>query len=123
LVVLLDALVEVVTGERVRRPVGSHRVPRLAEDLHAEREGGSTEFEYEVMYLLDSSDERRTATLRAELAALGDCVSVVSDGTPDGTGLWTVHVHCNDVGAAIEAGVEAGRPHRITVVRFADQAE
>jgi hypothetical protein len=30
-------------------------------------------------------------------------------------------VHVNDVGAAIEAGVEAGRPYRITVTRFADQ--
>jgi dihydroxyacetone kinase-like predicted kinase len=29
-------------------------------------------------------------------------------------------VHCNDVGAAIEAGVESGRPHRIMVARFAD---
>jgi hypothetical protein len=35
--------------------------------------------------------------------------------------VWNVHVHCTDVGAAIEAGVEAGRPRRITVVRFADQ--
>jgi len=32
-----------------------------------------------------------------------------------------VHVHVNDVGAAIEAGIEAGRPSRITVTRFADQ--
>ena len=38
-----------------------------------------------------------------------------------GDGLFNVHVHVNDVGAAIEAGIEAGRPHRITVVRFADQ--
>jgi dihydroxyacetone kinase-like predicted kinase len=30
-------------------------------------------------------------------------------------------VHTNDVGAAVEAGVEAGRPFRITVTRFADQ--
>src|SRR5439155_5301509 len=35
---------------------------------------------------------------------------------------WNVHVHVNDVGAAIEAGVVAGRPHRIAVTRFADQA-
>jgi dihydroxyacetone kinase-like predicted kinase len=30
-------------------------------------------------------------------------------------------VHVNDVGAAIEAGLDAGRPSRITVTRFADQ--
>jgi dihydroxyacetone kinase-like predicted kinase len=35
---------------------------------------------------------------------------------------WNVHVHVNDVGAAIEAGVETARPHRITVTRFADEA-
>jgi hypothetical protein len=29
-----------------------------------------------------------------------------------------VHVHVDDIGAAIEAGVEAGRPHRITVTRL-----
>jgi len=32
-----------------------------------------------------------------------------------------VHVHVNPVGAALEAGVEAGRPFRVTVTRFADQ--
>ncbi|MDQ3717478.1 MAG: hypothetical protein M3381_15945, partial [Actinomycetota bacterium] len=31
------------------------------------------------------------------------------------------HVHVDDVGAAIEAGVRAGRPHSISVTRFADQ--
>jgi uncharacterized protein len=70
--------------------------------------------------------------LRAELATLGDCVAVVGtspawDGPSAGragnriTALWKVHVHCSDVGAAIDAGMRAGRPHRITVMRFADQ--
>ncbi|MCP2260925.1 hypothetical protein LX15_004645 [Streptoalloteichus tenebrarius] len=121
LVVILDALVATVTGQAARADVPQHRVPRSAAVLHAERESGSTEFGYEVMYLLDRTDDARAACLRAELAELGDCVSVVSDGTPGGLGLWTVHVHTNDVGAAVEVGIEAGRPHRITVVRFADQ--
>ena len=38
-----------------------------------------------------------------------------------GDGLWNVHVHVDDVGAAIEAGIGAGRPHRIRVTHFADQ--
>ncbi|MFC7616988.1 hypothetical protein ACFQV2_29630 [Actinokineospora soli] len=38
----------------------------------------------------------------------------------DGESLWTVHVHCNDIGAAIEAGIDAGRPRRVRVARFAD---
>ncbi len=83
--------------------------------LTAEREAGSDTFEYEVMYLLDA-EAAAVATLRVELAGLGDCVAVVGDGD----GLWNVHVHCTDAGAAIEAGVAAGRPHRITVIRFAD---
>ena len=70
------------------------------------------------MYLLDAPEERIDG-LRAALAGVGDSVAVVGDGA----GLWNVHVHCNDVGAAVEAGLEAGRPHRITVVRFADQIE
>ena len=30
-------------------------------------------------------------------------------------------MHVDDVGAAIEAGIEAGRPHRIRVTHFAEQ--
>jgi dihydroxyacetone kinase-like predicted kinase len=55
--------------------------------------------------------------LRRNLAELGDSVAVVAVG--DDT--WKVHVHVNDVGAAIEAGVDAGRPHRISVIRFSEQ--
>ena len=68
------------------------------------------------MYLLDTSADAVDG-LRAQLAELGDSVAVVGDGRD----LWHVHLHCNDIGAAVEAGVAAGRPHRITVVRFADQ--
>ena len=78
------------------------------------RETGSDAYGYEVQYLLDAAD---VTGLRAELAELGDSLVVV--GTGEGT--WTVHVHVNDIGAAIEAGVRAGRPHRITVTRFADE--
>lgn len=71
---------------------------------------------YEVMYLLRDSDEERAKALRATLDELGDSLLVV--GGPD---LWNVHVHVDDVGAAIEAGIEAGRPYRIRVTHFADQ--
>jgi hypothetical protein len=116
LVVLLDALAGVVTGvhDGLAPPRRSAR-PRSA--LESAREAGSDQYAYEVQYLLDASDAA-VATLRTELGRMGD--SLVAVGTGDGT--WNVHVHVNDVGAAIEAGVEAGRPYRITVVRFADQA-
>jgi DAK2 domain fusion protein YloV len=73
-------------------------------------------YEYEVQYLLEA-DASAVDRLRQELGTLGDSVAV-ADG---GDGHWNVHVHVDDVGAAIEAGVRAGRPHRIEVTRFADQ--
>ena len=115
LVVLLNELAAVVTGE----PVTDSPAPRPSRDrraLQQAREAGSVEYGYEVQYLLEASDEA-AGRLKQELAALGDSLVVVGTGS----GLFTVHVHVNDVGAAIEAGIEAGRPHRITVVRFSDQ--
>ena len=118
LVVLLDALVEAVGGRPpVRPPEPPVATGRSAAALVAARECGSGEYAYEVQYLLDA-EEGAVARLRTDLADLGDSLVVV--GTGDGT--WNVHVHVNDVGAAIEAGVVAGRPYRITVTRFADQA-
>lgn len=71
---------------------------------------------YEVMYVLEESDEGRVDTLMATLDTLGD--SLIVSGGPD---LWTVHVHVDDAGAAIEAGLAAGRPRRISVTSFAEQ--
>ena len=68
------------------------------------------------MYLLDADGRPRSRRCASALAALGDSLVVVG-----GEGLWNVHVHVDDVGAAIEAGIEAGRPHRIRVTHFAEQ--
>src|ERR1019366_1775913 len=54
--------------------------------------------------------------LRDRLDALGDSVLVVGGGD-----LWNVHVHADDGGAAVQAGIDAGRPHRIAVTHFCDQ--
>ncbi|HWM04847.1 MAG TPA: DAK2 domain-containing protein [Actinophytocola sp.] len=122
-VVLLEALVAVVAG----RPAGVLAAQRVSKErvaapaehsMYTARESGSDVFAYEVMYLLEDVDGAGDpiGRLRDSLVGLGDCVSVVGDGA----GLWTVHVHCNDVGAAIEVGVETGRPRQIRVARFAD---
>jgi DAK2 domain fusion protein YloV len=108
LVLLLDALAVVVTGSGV--VPDETLAPAAACDLD---EGG---YAFEVQYLLDAPDSA-IAPLRSALAGLGD--SVVVAGTGDGT--WRVHVHVDDAGAAIEAGIEAGKPRRVSVVRFADQ--
>nr|QLJ99802.1 DAK2 domain-containing protein [Micromonospora carbonacea] len=120
LCLLLDALVEVVTGESPRRPPPAPR-PVRPPPVTAARETGSEEYAYEVQFLLDA-DAEAVARMRQTLAGLGDSLVVVGDGATDGASdTWNVHVHVNDVGAAVEAGVEAGRPYRISVTRFADE--
>ena len=116
LCVLLDALETALTGRRaLDEPVRAARrhipVPLPTHDLTAE--GPS----YEVMYLLDADDDA-IPDLRRRLAELGDSLVVVG-----GEGLWNVHVHVDDVGAAIEVGIESGRPHRVRVTHFAEQGE
>ncbi len=111
---LLDALAALLTDRPPAPPPRPCARDRAA--LTARRETGSAEYDYEVMYLLDAPPSALDA-LRTRLDELGDSVAVVGDGHD----LWHVHLHCNDMGAAIEAGTVAGRPHRITVIRFADQ--
>lgn len=113
-VVLFDALVAVVSGDSAALSAARVAAVEPEYPLVTHREGGSEQYSYEVMYLLEGSTNS-AAVLREALYDLGDCVSVVG-----GEDLWTVHVHCNDVGAAIEAGIEAGRPRKIRVARFDD---
>jgi dihydroxyacetone kinase-like predicted kinase len=119
--VVLDAAETALTGRRptpVTAPMGHHTIPiPVARPSGGELSGDLTEDgpAYEVMYLLDSVDER-IPLLKKTLAGLGDSLVVVGR-----EGLWNVHVHVDDVGAAIEAGIEAGRPHRVRVTHFAEQ--
>ena len=112
LCVVLDTTVRVLTGrwqERVREPLlGSHSIPQPLLETGGDVGGPA----YEVMYLLDAHDDAVPA-LRQRLAELGDSLVVVG-----GDGLWNVHVHSDNVGAALEAGVAAGRPHSIRVTHF-----
>ncbi|MFG2644695.1 DAK2 domain-containing protein [Streptomyces sp. NPDC048370] len=108
LVAVLGALVEAVSGEAQVRP-SVVSVPVVPFDDCAP-EGGPA---FEVIYLLEAEDAS-VERLRARLDALGDSLVVVG-----GDGLWNVHVHVDDAGAAVEAGVEAGRPHRIRITHFA----
>lgn len=116
LCVIFDAAEEALTGRRPPVPT-SRRHPALPVP-HAVDPGADLSADgpaYEVMYLLDA-DDAQIGPLRDTLGGLGDSLVVVG-----GDGLWNVHVHVDDVGAAIEAGIEAGRPYRVRVTHFAEQ--
>ncbi|MDX1511653.1 MAG: DAK2 domain-containing protein [Nitriliruptorales bacterium] len=90
-------------------------VDRPADDP-AEREQGSDEFRWEVQYLhdeLQADDDAVIASLQDELTAIGDSVVIVSAGD-----ILNVHVHTNEIGAALEAGLTHGHPRRVSVTDF-----
>ncbi|GAA0992677.1 DAK2 domain-containing protein [Acrocarpospora macrocephala] len=103
LTIILEILAEVVADAYAER----HDVPAPASDQRPALDVGQPG--YEVMYLLDAEQEA-IDRLRAELDGLGDSLVIVG-----GDGLWNVHVHVDDAGSAIEAGLGAGRPYRIKV--------
>ncbi|GAA2631859.1 DAK2 domain-containing protein [Streptomyces axinellae] len=110
LTALLAALTEAL-GAPAGGPVpdaGARRDPGTAVECAAE-EGP----EFEVMYLIETEDAASIDALRERLDALGD--SLVIGG---GEGLWSVHVHVTDAGAAVEAGLAAGRPYRIRIAHL-----
>ena len=108
-VVILDALAGVVTGVRRVSPAAYLPLPRAVDkEPHAHYAGPA----YEVMFLLDATAPA-VELMRARLGELGDALVVVG-----GEGLWNVHVHVDDAGAAVEAAMAAGRPHRIRITHL-----
>ena len=111
---LLDAFLEVVDGRPIPEP--ADRAAPLIVESHAAH-GDVSSLRYEVMYFLDAPDSTIPA-FKASWAALGDSIVVVG-----GDGLWNCHVHTDDIGGAVEAGIEAGKPHAIRVTDLIEQVE
>ena len=105
-VVVLDALAEVVTG--VVRPEWTAPVLARSCDLAALR-AAYTGPAYEVMYVL-SAHARDVADVQSQLVNLGDSLAVVG-----GDGVWNVHVHVDDPASAIAIGRAAGELHNVRV--------
>ncbi len=114
LCVIFDAAEQAFTGRRA--PARDRRLARpLPSPVPSEQSIRAEGPGYEVMYLLDA-DDPEVALLRSALGSLGTSVVVVG-----GDGLWNVHIHTDDVGAAVEAGIAAGRPHRLRVTQLEDR--
>ncbi len=75
------------------------------------------ELRYEVMFFLATLDEE-IDVFKQEWAAIGDSIVVVG-----GDGLYNCHIHTNDIGAAIEAGIRSGKPNTIRVTDLQEEVE
>ncbi|KAA0919513.1 DAK2 domain-containing protein [Dietzia sp. ANT_WB102] len=125
LLVLLDAMVEVLVGETPERPAyfippGPAADATLSVPGPESEEGAGTR--YEVMYSLTHSDDARADELRTALRMVGDSVGVVGDGGSGANARWAVHVHTDDIGAAIETALPLGRVTEIRVTDMLDPA-
>ena len=121
---LLDAFLLVLDGRPLPEPSGVDAPDLSALNGTAPMADGSGaeehavgDLRFEVMYFLNAPDDSIEA-FKEVWAGIGDSIVVVG-----GDGLWNCHIHTDDVGAAIEAGVDAGRPHRIRVTDLDEQVE
>lgn len=116
LVLWFDALCHIVADDElpVAPPLDTITVrfvePTLA---HGASEVGS--LRYEVMYLLDADDSKMHA-FREAWSVLGDSIVIVG-----GEGLYNCHIHTDDIGDAIEAALDVGRPRDIRVTDLTEQ--
>ena len=123
---LLDAFLLVLDGRPLPEPSGVDAPDLTALDEALSSESGQDgsegehavgDLRYEVMYFLHAPDDSIEA-FKEVWAGIGDSIVVVG-----GDGLWNCHIHTDDIGAAVEAGVDAGRPHRIRVTDLDEQVE
>jgi len=116
LLLLLDAFLHVADGRAVPQPP---EVPAAAASTTAPpaETGTGRGCRYEVMYLLDAPDEA-IPSFREVWADLGDSIVVVG-----GDGVHNCHIHTDEIGPAIEAALDVGRPHDIRVTDLWDEVE
>jgi DAK2 domain fusion protein YloV len=117
LCLLFDALLHVVDGRPLPEPSSEAQPATTTATRPGEATHAVGDLRYEVMCFLDAADEA-VEGLKKAWSAAGDSVVVVG-----GDGLWNCHVHTDDIGAAIEAAIDAGRPRDIRVTDLAEQVD
>ena len=127
LLLLLDSFLHVVEGRPIEAPpapplTGAAAPARLGarDDLtreEHEKDDEPTDLRYEVMFFLEAADESIPA-FRSVWASYGGSIVIVG-----GNGLYKCHIHTDEIGGAIEAAIEIGRPREIQVTDLAEQVE
>lgn len=124
LLVLLDALGATLTGHAPSR-AAYLPAPRTAATAVQQSPARSPRFE--VMYLLGDCAADNVENLRARLDELGDSVAIAASGFGEGGGAdaghYSVHVHADDAGAAVEAGLAVGTLSRIQITSLSGGAD
>lgn len=110
LLVMLDALRSTIIGQAPARSIYEPSPRALPADAATSRPAP----QFEVMYLLSACDAAAADGLRDRLRELGESVAIAQ--APEATqGSYSVHVHTDDAGAAIQAGIAAGQLSRIVI--------
>jgi DAK2 domain fusion protein YloV len=115
LLVLFDALTRAVTGRATPRQSYRPAAPPAPELTAAAPK-------FEVMYLLGGCAPAQVEVLRRRLEGLGDSIVIAAAGGSGAPGQYSVHVHSDDAGAAVEAGLAVGVPSRIQITALAGAA-
>ncbi|MCU1377965.1 MAG: domain fusion protein YloV, partial [Acidimicrobiales bacterium] len=119
LLLLLDAALHVVDGRPVPEPepVSNGALVAAGHPTYEGAHGDVSDLRYEVMYFLEAPDETIPA-FKDVWAGIGDSIVVVG-----GDGIWNCHIHTDDIGAAVEAALDCGRPRNIRVTDLIEQVE
>lgn len=115
LLVLLDALTRTLGGHAPRRPSYRPAAPPA-------RSAAGVAPQFEVMYTLGGCDADGVEVLRLRLEDLGDSIVIAAAGGSGTPGQYCVHVHSDDAGGAVEAGLAVGVPTRIQITALAATA-
>jgi DAK2 domain fusion protein YloV len=115
LLVLLDAMSTTLGGHP------PHRHEYLPTPPQAEVSASAAAApQFEVMYLLSGCEPDGVETLRQRLDQLGESVAIAASA--DGVGHYSVHVHADDAGGAVEAALSVGIPSRIQITSLTGAA-
>jgi fatty acid kinase len=131
LLLLFDSFLHVVDGREIEVPPPPAGEQQLGEQLGEHRSGPPAvatgdglagpsdvgDLRYEVMFFLEAQDEAIPA-FRSVWEGVGGSIVIVG-----GDGLYNCHIHTDDVGVAIEAAIEIGRPRQIRVTDLYEQVE
>jgi len=118
-VLLLDALLSALDGRSLPEPPAAALLMATVPNARsgADGEAIATGLRYEVMYFLHAPDDT-IGEFKEVWAGIGDSIVVVG-----GDGTWNCHIHTDDIGAAIEAALDCGRPRNIRVTDLVEDIE